>query len=71
MHGTNSDLGSPGRVWENLKRMQHLVFVAGNRNGSYLTMFSKSGFIFGIIYIIGNFGAELELRPCVRILAIA
>ena len=27
-----------------------------NRGGSYLTMLSKSGFIFGIINIVGNFG---------------
>ncbi|XRB02834.1 urea-proton symporter [Pycnococcus provasolii] len=30
--------------------------VADNRGGSYLTMLSEGGFIFGIINIVGNFG---------------
>lgn len=30
--------------------------VSNNMGASYLTMFSESGLIFGIINIIGNFG---------------
>jgi Na+/proline symporter len=30
--------------------------VAGNRDGSYLTMISGDGLMFGIINIVGNFG---------------
>merc|ERR1719352_1814101 len=30
--------------------------VGGNRRGSYLTMLSSQGLMFGIINIIGNFG---------------
>lgn len=30
--------------------------VDGNRDGSYLTMLSREGFIFGVINIVGNFG---------------
>lgn len=30
--------------------------VSGNYNGSYLTMLSSGGFVFGIINIVGNFG---------------
>ena len=30
--------------------------VADNEEGSYLTMLSREGFIFGIINIVGNFG---------------
>lgn len=30
--------------------------VDGNEEGSYLTMLSREGFIFGIINIVGNFG---------------
>ena len=43
-----------------LQVFQHLVIksaaspVAENMGGSYLTMFSKGGFIFGIINIIGK-----------------
>jgi len=57
----NTGLGSPGSVWE------HLMAIAqkggaykgpadGNMEGSYLTMFSKGGLIFGVINVIGNFG---------------
>ena len=44
------------QVWENLHKMAEIFPVDGNMGGSYLTMFSKGGFIFGIINIIGNFG---------------
>lgn len=30
--------------------------VDGNEEGSYLTMLSREGFIFGVINIVGNFG---------------
>ena len=30
--------------------------VEGNKDGSYLTMLSREGFIFGVINIVGNFG---------------
>jgi Na+/proline symporter len=30
--------------------------VAGNNGGSYLTMLSSGGLVFGIINIVGNFG---------------
>jgi urea-proton symporter len=30
--------------------------IAGNRDGSYLTMLSSGGLMFGIINIVGNFG---------------
>ncbi|EIE20547.1 urea active transporter-like protein [Coccomyxa subellipsoidea C-169] len=49
-------LGSPAKVWNNLHKMAEQFPVEGNMGGSYLTMFSKGGFIFGIINIIGNFG---------------
>ena len=44
------------QVWENLTAVATKFPVVGNKGGSYLTMFSKGGFIFGIINIIGNFG---------------
>lgn len=53
---TNSDLGSPGKVWENLRRVVKLEPVAGNMGGSYLTMFSRNGLFFGLTNIVGNFG---------------
>lgn len=49
-------LGSPGKVWElvTLAGQQHPV--EGNADGSYLTMHSRSGGIFFVINIVGNFG---------------
>ncbi|KAH7414602.1 hypothetical protein KP509_14G001500 [Ceratopteris richardii] len=68
---TSSDkLGSPSKVYNNLvslasrtqdcsellKLGQACGPVNGNYQGSYVTMLSSGGFIFGIINIIGNFG---------------
>ena len=30
--------------------------IPGNKNGSYLTMYSSGGIIFAIINVVGNFG---------------
>ena len=61
-------LGSPSKVWENLNTFikstmasdgpanMKLGPVANNKGGSFLTMFSQGGLIFGIINVIGNFG---------------
>eukprot|EP00884_Botryococcus_braunii_P019240 jgi/Botrbrau1/59/Bobra.0022s0053.1 len=40
-------LGSPAKVWENLVALSAKYPVAGNREGSYLTMYSKGGLMFG------------------------
>ncbi|KAL4858304.1 Urea-proton symporter DUR3 [Chlorella vulgaris] len=57
----NTGLGSPGSVWEHLTAIAtfggaYKGPVEDNKGGSYLTMFSKGGLIFGVINIIGNFG---------------
>lgn len=64
----NEVLGSPYKVWTNLNTLVStpvpanapadlmLGPVADNKEGSYLTMYSLGGLIFGIINIIGNFG---------------
>ena len=65
-------LGSPGNVYDALQAVaskdrnctlgvlthegQSCGPVPDNRGGSYLTMLSKGGIIFGIINIVGNFG---------------
>jgi hypothetical protein len=43
-------------VYRNLKVQSAAHPIDGNLNGSALTMVSRSGFIFGIINIVGNFG---------------
>ena len=55
------------QVWENLKVISEQFPVDGNKGGSYLTMLSKGGFVFGIINIIGNFGTvynDQVSQPC-------
>lgn len=34
--------------------------VSGNAHGSYITMRSKNGLIFGVINVIGNFAAVFQ-----------
>lgn len=67
----SKDLGSPGDVYRKLSAIsshdrictspisysnQACGTVNGNHGGSYLTMLSSGGLVFGIINIIGNFG---------------
>jgi urea-proton symporter len=61
VYATNDDLGSPGKVWSNLTVMADPSVpgsrpVDGNKQGSYVTMFSTNGLIFGVINVVGNFG---------------
>lgn len=56
VYATNKDLGSITTVYNRLRAVENKWPVADNMGGSYLTMFSKSGIVFGIINIIGNFG---------------
>jgi len=53
---TSDDLGSPAEVYKKLRIVEEEHPVEDNRDGSYLTMLSRGGFIFGIINIVGNFG---------------
>lgn len=49
-------LGSPGKVWEIITQLGKDSPRSGNAEGSYLTMKSRSGGIFFVINIVGNFG---------------
>jgi SSS family transporter len=53
---TSDVLGSPGRVWELVTQYALEHPREGNAGGSYLTMHSRSGGIFFVINIVGNFG---------------
>lgn len=55
VYATSDVLGSPSRVWQLLQEASAKNPVSGNAEGSYLTMRSKSGLIFGVLNIIGNF----------------
>ncbi|CAE6398935.1 unnamed protein product [Rhizoctonia solani] len=54
-YSTSPKIGSPSRMHELLVEASIAKPVAGNAQGSYLTMRSKNGLIFGVINIIGNF----------------
>lgn len=53
---TDDDLGSPKKVYYNLEDVASLFPVPDNEEGSYVTMLSGGGLMFGIINIVGNFG---------------
>ncbi|KAK6198820.1 urea active transport protein [Scheffersomyces amazonensis] len=53
---TNSQLGSPGKVWEIITALAETRPREGNAGGSYLTLRSRGGGIFFVINIVGNFG---------------
>ncbi|CAE6407124.1 unnamed protein product [Rhizoctonia solani] len=55
VYSTSPKIGSPSRMHELLVEASASKPVAGNAQGSYLTMRSKNGLIFGVINIIGNF----------------
>lgn len=70
VYTSSEKLGSPKEVYAKLNAVVHnpncvapLNFdnqacgpVSGNNGGSYLTMLSTGGLVFGIINIVGNFG---------------
>ncbi|KAG0315062.1 hypothetical protein BGZ99_007692 [Dissophora globulifera] len=54
---TTSDLiGSPGKMYDLLQQASAMHPVSGNHEGSYLTMASSQGLMFGIINLCSNFG---------------
>lgn len=53
---TSSKLGSPSAVWEIVTGLAETQPREGNAGGSYLTIRSRSGGMFFVINIVGNFG---------------
>eukprot|EP00177_Eucheuma_denticulatum_P007146 GFKZ01012989.1.p1 GENE.GFKZ01012989.1~~GFKZ01012989.1.p1 ORF type:complete len:681 (+),score=68.07 GFKZ01012989.1:359-2401(+) len=53
---TSPNLGSSDVVYERLQEVSSIAPVQTNREGSYLTMFSRNGFFFGLVNLVGNFG---------------
>ncbi|CAM9717132.1 unnamed protein product [Choristocarpus tenellus] len=70
--GPEKYVGSPGNMYDMLEEVTSITDcsygssgefmltacgpVEGNEDGSYVTMLSREGLIFGIINIVGNFG---------------
>ncbi|WVQ83382.1 hypothetical protein IAT38_005523 [Cryptococcus sp. DSM 104549] len=55
-YATSDIIGSPKKMWEMLHTAAANNPISGNAQGSYLTMRSKSGLIFGVLNLVGNFG---------------
>ncbi|GME84232.1 unnamed protein product [Ambrosiozyma monospora] len=55
-YAVSDKLGSPSAVWEKITQAALDHPVSGNAEGSYLTMHSRSGGIFFVINLVGNFG---------------
>ncbi|KAH8110219.1 urea transporter [Phellopilus nigrolimitatus] len=55
VYTTSPKIGSISKMHELLASASEARPVSGNANGSYLTMRSKNGLIFGVINVIGNF----------------
>lgn len=60
VYATNEKIGSPSRMHELLTAASAVAPVPGNAKGSYLTMRSKNGLIFGVINIVGNFATVFQ-----------
>ncbi len=60
VYATSDKIGSPTRMHELLDAASAATPVDGNAHGSYLTMRSKNGLIFGVINIIGNFATVFQ-----------
>jgi SSS family transporter len=56
VYGTSDKIGSPSRMYDLLLTASAKHPVKDNAEGSYITMDSLQGLIFGIINIVGNFG---------------
>lgn len=54
VYATSDKIGSIGKMHELLTSAAAETPVPGNAQGSYITMRSKNGLIFGVINVIGN-----------------
>ncbi|KAJ7653109.1 urea transporter [Mycena polygramma] len=60
VYATSPKIGSPARMYDLLTAAAEAAPVSGNAHGSYITMRSKNGLIFGVINIIGNFATVFQ-----------
>ncbi len=60
VYGTSSIVGSSDRMWELLQEASALHPVAGNADGSYLTMDSQQGGYIGLVFIGAGFAAAVD-----------
>lgn len=60
VYATSPKIGSPAAMHSLLAAASAESPVPGNAHGSYLTMRSKNGLIFGVINVIGNFATVFQ-----------
>ena len=60
VYATSDKIGSFGAMHALLDKASAEQPVAGNAQGSYITMRSKNGLIFGVINVIGNFATVFQ-----------
>lgn len=60
VYATSPKIGSFSKMHDLLAAAAEKAPVAGNAHGSYLTMRSKNGLIFGVINLIGNFATVFQ-----------
>jgi len=60
VYATSPKIGSPFAMYRLLQEQAQANPVPGNAHGSYLTMRSKNGIIFGAINIVGNFATVFQ-----------
>jgi Na+/proline symporter len=53
---TLPEIGSIGNLYDLVKNATEQHPITGNHNGTYLTMTSKNGILFGILHLLANFG---------------
>ncbi|THH30964.1 hypothetical protein EUX98_g3211 [Antrodiella citrinella] len=59
-YATSDKIGSPAAMHRLLAEQAIINPVSGNAHGSYLTIRSKNGLIFGVINVIGNFATVFQ-----------
>lgn len=60
VYTTSSVIGSPDKMWELLTVASDLHPVAGNADGSYLTMRSEQGGFIGLVFVGAGFAAAVD-----------
>lgn len=60
VYATSGYIGSISKMHFLLSEVSTVAPVAGNAGGSYLTLRSKNGLIFGVINLIGNFATVFQ-----------
>jgi len=60
VYATSAKIGSPAKMHDLLASAAAARPVSGNAKGSYMTMRSKNGLIFGVINVVGNFATVFQ-----------